>query len=191
MGQEMSAEHYDAALERVSLPLEESPWLGVYAQAADFLATGFGAIVDVACGTGRLGRLLWLRGEHDYWGFDFSTVRIEEARRYVPEANFDVGDLYDQRTRDRLGDFGRVVALEILEHIEDDLGVIEAVQPGALVVFSVPNYDSAAHLRTFTSPAAACERYGHLLELEPQHAAVLPRARRPNKQIYILAGARR
>lgn len=191
MGEEMSAEHYDAALERVLLPLEQSPWLGVYAQAADFLATGSGAIADVACGTGRLARLLRLRGEHDYWGVDFSTARIDEARQYVPEATFDVGDLYDQHVRERLGDFDRVVALEILEHIEDDLGVLAAIKPGALVVFSVPNYDSAAHLRTFTSPAAACERYEHLLALKPEHSAVLPRARRPNKQIFILAGRRR
>lgn len=191
MGSEKSADHYDAALDRVSLPLEESPWLGVYAQAADFLSTRSGAIADVGCGTGRLARLLWLRGERDYWGVDFSPTRIAEARRYVPEARFEVGDVYEQQVRDRLGGFDRLVALEILEHVEDDLGIIASAATGALVVFSVPTYDSSAHVRCFGSPQEVAERYAGLLNLDPKHAAVLPRPKKPHKQIFVLAGTRR
>lgn len=190
MGEEKPAEHYDTALDRVSLPLEASPWLGVYAHAADALATESGPVADVGCGTGRLARLLWLRGEREYWGVDFSPARIAEARRYVPEATFEVGDVYSPAIRERLGAFDRVVALEILEHINDDLGLIESAASGALVVFSVPSYDSSAHVRTFDSPQQAQNRYGHLLDIEPAHAAVLPRARRPHKQIFVLSGRR-
>lgn len=191
MGEEKGADHYDEALDRVSLPLEKSPWLGVYAQAADFLSTGAGPIADVGCGTGRLARLLWLRGERSYWGIDVSPKRIAEARRYVPDLWFDVGDVYDPATRERLGGFKRVVALEILEHIDDDLGVLKAVAPGSLVVFSVPTYDSAAHVRRFESVGDAVKRYSQLIHLEPAHAAVLPLARKPHKQIFVLAGQRR
>lgn len=190
MGEEKPADHYDTALDRVSLPLEESPWLGVYAHAAEVLATGSGPIADVGCGTGRLARLLWLRGEHKYWGVDFSSERIAKARRYVPEATFEVGDVYSPEIRHRLGEFNRIVALEILEHIDDDLGLIESTAPGSLVVFSVPTYDSSAHVRTFPSPHDAAARYGHLLDIEPAHAAVLPRAPRPHKQIFVLSGRR-
>jgi 2-polyprenyl-3-methyl-5-hydroxy-6-metoxy-1,4-benzoquinol methylase len=190
MGEEKAVDYYDEALDRVSLPLEESPWLGVYAQAADFLAAGSGPIADVGCGTGRLARLLWLRGEHDYWGIDFSPVRIKEARRYVPEAQFTVGDVYAGHVRERIRGFYRVVALEILEHIQDDLGVIEAMPSGALVVFSVPTYDSAAHVRSFDSPKEAAHRYAELLDLDPSHAAVLPRGRQPDKKIFVLTGTR-
>lgn len=190
MGEEKPAEHYDAALERVSLPLEESPWLGVYAQTADFLATGSGPIADVGCGTGRLARLLWLRNEREYWGVDFSAGRVAEAQRYVPDFQFEVGDVYDSKVRERLLGFSRIVALEILEHIDDDLGTIEAIPSGSLVVFSVPNYDSAGHVRTFEDPEAAVERYKGLMDISAEHAAVLPRARKPSKKIFIFAGRR-
>lgn len=93
--------------------------------------------------------------------------------------------------RRRLADFRRFVALEFLEHVEDDLGVIEAVPKGALMVFSVPTYDAAGHVRCFASPEEVVDRYGKLLELQAAHAAVLPRAKRPEKRIFVLSGLRR
>jgi 2-polyprenyl-3-methyl-5-hydroxy-6-metoxy-1,4-benzoquinol methylase len=191
VGRERGAEHYDSNLELVSLPLWRSPWLAVYATAAELLATGAGPIADVGCGTGRLARLLYERGERDYLGIDFSSARIEEARRYAPGMRFDVGDVHDPAVRAWIGAFARFAILETLEHIEDDLGLLEAIPPGSLVVFSVPNYDSAAHVRWFDSPRAVGDRYGGLIDVDPAHAAVLPLARRPEKRIFVLAGRRR
>jgi trans-aconitate methyltransferase len=191
VGRELGADHYDANLQLVSLPLWQSPWLAVYAVAADLLATGAGAIADVGCGTGRLARLLYERGERDYLGVDFSPARIEEARRYAPDMRFDVGDVHDPAVRRQLDGFARFAILETLEHIDDDLGLLEAIPHGALTVFSVPNYDSAAHVRWFDSPAAVADRYRPLLDADPGNAAVLPLARRPEKRIFVLAGRRR
>ena len=190
VGNQLGVEHYDGALARVGRPLESSPWLSVYAHAADLLATRDGPICDIGCGTGRLARLLWLRGERAYVGLDFSSARIDEARRYCPDLDFSVADLYEPEVRQRLADYQRFVALEFLEHVEDDLGVIEAMPRGALVVFSIPTYDSAGHVRWFSSPEEAVDRYGGLLELDAAHAAVLPRAKRPEKKIFVLSGIR-
>jgi trans-aconitate methyltransferase len=191
VGQELGADHYDRNLDLVGLPLWRSPWLAVYATAAELLSTGAGPIADVGCGTGRLARLLHERGERDYLGIDFSPARIEEARRYAPEMRFDVGDVHDPAIRRRLGDFARFAILETLEHIEDDLGLLDAIPAGALTVFSVPNYDSAAHVRWFDSPAAVADRYDRLIDVDPGDATVLPLARRPEKRIFVLAGRRR
>ncbi len=191
VSKELGPDYYDTHLDLVGLSLWESPWLAVYAIAADFLATGEGPVVDVGCGTGRLARLLYERGERDYLGIDFSAARIKEARSYAPQLRFEVGDVNDETVRRRFHDFGRFAILETLEHIEDDLGVIEAIPSRALVVFSVPTYDSAAHVRHFDSPTSVAQRYGELLELDPGHAAVLPLARRPHKQIFVFAGVRR
>lgn len=190
LGEELGQDHYDAALARVGLNLWESPWLPVYAIAADYLATAEGPVVDVGCGTGRLAKLMYERGEVDYLGIDFSPRRIREAQGYVPAMRFEVGDAYDDGVRSRFGAFRRFAFLEFLEHIGDDLGVLRAVPSGAFVVLSVPSYDSAGHVRQFNSATAVVTRYGELLDLDPEHSAVLPRPRRPHKRIFVLGGYR-
>lgn len=191
MGKELDASHYDTNLSRVGLTLWESPWLSVYAMTAEFLATATGAIMDIGCGTGRFARLLSERNERDYFGFDFSPARIDEACRYTPGMRFEVADAKNEAVRQRFADFERFAILEFLEHIEDDLEMIADIPQGALVVFSVPSYDSAGHVRHFTSVEEVVRRYGELLELDPTHAAVFPLPRRPEKRIFSLAGRRR
>ena len=44
-----------------------------------------------------------------------------------------------------------VICLETLEHLQDDLAVIEKIKPGAYVIFSVPNFDYESHVRHFIS----------------------------------------
>lgn len=190
MGQEQDASFYDGRLDKVALPLEQSPWLSVYALTADLLplpASGVG-IADLGCGTGRLAKLLQVQGHARYLGIDFSVARIEEARGYVPEFDFEVGDLFDETIVNRLQDFGAFAALEVLEHVNGDLDIVRALPSGATVVFSVPNYDSAGHVRTFPTAEAAAERYGELLEIDS--LAVLPRRKVPRK-IFVLRGVRR
>jgi SAM-dependent methyltransferase len=68
MGKEQESAFYDDRLERVSLPLEESPWQDVYNEVAKRLPSpGIGpSIADVGCGTGRLAKLLEKRGYTRY-----------------------------------------------------------------------------------------------------------------------------
>lgn len=190
MGREQGADFYDERLGRVGLPLEESPWLAVYALTADLLPLPKAgvAIADLGCGTGRLAKLLQARGHERYWGVDFSPARIEECRQYVPGFAFDTGDLFAPDVQARFPDFGAFVALEVLEHVEDDLPLLDALPGGATVVFSVPNYDSDGHVRTFAAPDDAVARYGALLHVDA--VGVLPR-RKAGRTIFVLRGKRR
>lgn len=190
MGREQTADFYDGRMAKVSLPLEQSPWLTVYSLTADLLplAKEGVPIADLGCGTGRLAKLLYSQGHQRYWGIDFSQERIHEARRYVPDLSFDVGDVFDSGVQRQFPEFGAFVALELLEHIDDDLPLLEALPPHATVLFSVPSYDSAGHVRVFPSADDAARRYEGLLDIDSQ--AVLPR-RKTGKFIFVFRGSRR
>lgn len=162
---EKTAEWYDANLDIALIETIRSPWFPLYEEVC--LWTGRNeSIVDLGCGTGRLARLLADREHYGtYLGLDFSRKSIEEARRYVTEANFAfrVHDITEGVTAAHDGNTV-YVSTEVLEHIESDLEVVADVPPGARFVFSVPNYDSASHVRFFPQPRDAFERYASLLQ---------------------------
>jgi trans-aconitate methyltransferase len=191
MGQEMSTKFYNENMERFLLPLEKSPWLDLYQVAATLVPVPDCRVADLGCGTGRFARLLTYHGVTSYWGVDFSPKRIEEARRYVPEVEFEVGDLREARIRARFPEFDTFIVTEVLEHIEDDLGLLAALPQGALVVYSVPTFDAAAHVRVFEDVAAIHRRYGSILATEagPIHAMVRPA--KPANRVFIGSARRR
>jgi GT2 family glycosyltransferase/2-polyprenyl-3-methyl-5-hydroxy-6-metoxy-1,4-benzoquinol methylase len=73
-------------------------------------------------------------------GFEVSKKSLEIARRYVPEAR--VADNYDELP----GPFDVVTILEVLEHVEDPLGLLcrayELLSPGGYLIIGVPNADN-------------------------------------------------
>lgn len=143
-------------------PLETSPWLPLYRQAAGMVG-GRSPVVDLGCGTGRFAQLLAERKCRSYRGVDFSARAIGECYRLkLSGYKFEVVDLREWQpgTVEALTAF---VCLEVLEHIDDDRGVVAKVPPGHRFVGSVPNYDSEAHVRTFPSASSLWERYSHLL----------------------------
>lgn len=163
---------YDAAMtdadELAMLPLEASPWRDLYAQAASLVAPG-APVVDLGCGTGRFAEQLRRAGQRRYTGIDFSPAAIAECKRYVPEldeqweADFRVVDLRSWGPGERSGSTV-YTCLETLEHLEDDINLVERIPVGHELVFSVPNYGGVAHLRYFQNVSDAWHRYGHLLE---------------------------
>jgi SAM-dependent methyltransferase len=188
---------YDVAMtgegEPAMLPLEESPWLPLYDAAAGWIPRSH-PVVDLGCGTARFAELLRRRGHGGYTGIDFSPAAVAEAHRYVPlfdvdtdwDASFHVGDLRGWQPADERAGSTMYVCLEVLEHLQDDVALVAAVPVGHDVIFSVPNYPSAAHLRTFPNVGDAWARYGHLLqftawqlvEYDERHHAHLYRGRR-------------
>ena len=186
-----AAEFYDENLENFLLPLEKSPWLDLYQVAATLVPTPSCRVADLGCGTGRFARLLTYHGVTSYWGVDFSPNRIDEARRYVPEVEFEVGDLREARIRARFPEFDTFIVTEVLEHIEDDVGLLASLPQGALVVYSVPTYDAAAHVRIFEDVDAIHRRYGSLLTTDsgPIHAVV--RLAKPQNRVFVGAALRR
>jgi SAM-dependent methyltransferase len=160
------------------LPLEKSGWLPLYEEAAWWIPPEED-VVDLGCGTARFGALLYQRGHYGgYVGLDFSVSALKEARRYVahalvarPRSDEDDPFVYEFRQQDlrewtpsptRAGNCV-YVCLETLEHIVDDVDLVRRVPPGHRLIFSVPNYDSDAHIRTFRNVRDVWDRFSALL----------------------------
>ena len=83
-----------------------------------------GSVLDVGCGTGPYVDLL-ARAGHDARGIDHSDPLVAWARDHR-EGAFDVGDACDLPYED--DSFDTVLALDILEHVDDERALAEAVR---------------------------------------------------------------
>lgn len=191
------ADFYDRNLEDPEalalLPLDESPWLPLYTEAAGWIEGGK-PVIDLGCGTGRFPAVLQGR-EHDggYQGLDFSSSAVAEAVAFLgdPELfRFEVGDLRSWEPPDILSGDTVFVCLETLEHLDDDRGLVAKVPPGHRFIASVPNFGSAAHVRTFPSPASLWARYEGLLIFRRWSYVDLADGR-PGRAIHLVETVRR
>lgn len=121
-------------------------------------------VLDIGCGTGFFAHLLFDRTDIDYAGMDFSAIAIEKARRRTGKTSeFFLGDARLPETYART--FDTVVCMEVLEHIDDDLGVVALWPRGCACVCTVPNFDDSEHVRLFRHEDEVRERYGHLIDI--------------------------
>ena len=103
-------------------------------------------VLELGCGLGDLGKMI-MEKNWQYRGFDFSQEAINICKEKLPQGNFYLGNVYDNKSFGE-DDYNTVIALEVFEHV-DDLSVIENIRPGATVIGSVPDYDDSAHLRLY------------------------------------------
>jgi len=120
-------------------------------------------IVDLGCGCGYLAELLVGRA---YLGIDFCEMALGKVRKRVKEAHLILLDLRNSKNFEVYRDFRVFVALEVLEHIIADREMIASIPFGSKVVFSVPNFDSKAHVRWFENPQVVIDRYDEWLNFE-------------------------
>lgn len=96
-------------------------------------------VVDVGCGTG--GTVAALTGRFRTVGVDPSASAIELARSKYPECEFLEGRAPDVLAG-RIADVRAVVMSDVLEHVEDDSGllgdIVERCAPGTWFVLTVP-----------------------------------------------------
>ena len=163
------ADYYDADVRAgglATLRLVDSPWLPLYVRAREWIPTG-DPVFDLGCGTGRFAAALLASGHAaPYLGFDFSPASIEEARIcvYDPLFEFHVADLRDFVISGPISGATIFTCLEVLEHLDDDLGLVECVPSGHRFVFSVPSFPSESHVRHFPHAGVAFDRYAPLLD---------------------------
>jgi SAM-dependent methyltransferase len=162
IGAEQGPEWYDRAFsktEEYHAPYQESPYYFLWTVIVDRLRRdGVRSILEVGCGSGQLAAFLIDNGLDRYVGFDFSPKAIELAERTAPAGRFLVDDA---RTSSLYEDqYEALICTEVLEHIVEDLAVVERFPQGRRCIFSVPSYNSASHVRFFANETAVSERYG-------------------------------
>ena len=122
------------------------------------------AVLEVGCGTGGFAHLLSEKTNIAYAGFDFSPVAVAKAKaRTGREHWFFVGDGLSSDSYTAAYD--TIVCTEVLEHISNDLGVIEQWRAGTFCICSVPNFDAESHERFFTREEEVRERYGRRIAI--------------------------
>jgi 2-polyprenyl-3-methyl-5-hydroxy-6-metoxy-1,4-benzoquinol methylase len=164
VGAEQTADWYDEKFAEVPAyqgPYQDSPYYFLWTVIADRLR-GATRIVEIGCGTGQLAAFLIEQGVESYFGIDFSPKAIELARRAAPEGRFAVDDARTSNVYDQPHD--ALVCTEVLEHVPDDLSVVERFRPGTRCLLSVPNHDSESHVRFFSDAEEVAERYGPYFE---------------------------
>ena len=127
--QEKGAEYYNAIY---STGYDTSRYNEIYMMVASMCK---GKTLDMGCGTGDL--RMFLPRDFNYTGFDFSNAAKGDC--------FHVGNIYEYP----LEGYDTYVCLEVLEHV-DDIAVLKRIPSGVPVIFSVPSFPDAAHLRTYT-----------------------------------------
>jgi SAM-dependent methyltransferase len=182
MGKEQPASYYDAVYKKATeyyKPWQESRYLKVWERMAQRLDPKK-PIHDLGCGPGQTAGYLFSQGFESYFGVDFSNEAIQIAKKIFPDAPptmFRCADLFEYLLRYNDGyatvykpDEQQFFCSETLEHIQDDLGVMEILSnrfPGSKMSLSVPTFDDPGHARYFKNTAQVLERYGpHLGQAE-------------------------
>ncbi len=144
-------------------------------------------ICEIGCGSGQFANMLFDSGYTKYSGVDFSSQAIELAKK----ANRDYADKFfceDAFTylQLRKNENGKLfIMFEVLEHINRDLELLDMFPCGSKIIFSVPNFKSFNHIRTFDNLAAIQSRYKML---KISDCIQLP-ASKNNDKIYCLVKA--
>lgn len=120
-------------------------------------------ILDIGCGSGQFAQFLMDRGYKHYEGIDFSQQAIEMARTTCGFP-FRVADAFSLEVLNAPYDV--VVSMEVLEHITRDQDLVKGIRPGTICLFTVPSFDSVAHVRFFKSDRAVRSRYYEYLDIK-------------------------
>ncbi len=125
-------------------------------------------VLDIGAGFGHPGlRFIKMFRPGSYTAYEFSSaadsiVGVLEELQGLCSVTVHRQDFRDMSDLDR---FDCIIALEILEHIHDDLEFLERIYGGTRILIAVPQSNSKLHMRSFPSVESMINRYGGLLDV--------------------------
>ncbi len=122
-------------------------------------------IIEIGCGAGQFANLLFDHGIFEYKGIDYSQEAISLAKRTnerFAEFFFVENAYQSQIYQDQ---YNIVILLEVLEHLTEDLFLLNKIRKASIVLFSVPNFNSESHVRFFKKKTDITRRYGKILRM--------------------------
>ena len=153
---------------RYHLPAEKSSYFPLWNQAVGWIKQlPHPSVFDLGCGTGQFMDLAYRSGIVVTGGVDFSSEAIKMCQERIPTHAilFSVQNL-NQRPYTWLRPSSAITLFEVLEHILDDLSVLEALPSGQNIIFSVPSFKCENHVRLFQTPKEIEDRYAGLLNIK-------------------------
>lgn len=145
----------------------ETPYIDMWNKALEIIiGLDNPKIIDIGCGPGQFANLLFDNGITDYKGIDFSREAIQLAKdRNINFSNlFTIDDIY---TTNIFNDsYNTAILFEVLEHVEDDLSILNRIKSKTKILLSVPNFHSKNHVRFFKNATEIVNRYNNIIEIE-------------------------
>jgi 2-polyprenyl-3-methyl-5-hydroxy-6-metoxy-1,4-benzoquinol methylase len=121
-------------------------------------------VFELGCGTGVFASMIIPKCKQ-YTGFDIDKKSLEEARQNNMH-NQDAFRYQDIQEDDAYKHMGTYVALEVMEHLRDDLTCLKKIRRGCRVILSVPSFDSVGHERFFPYEHSTLLRYSDILDID-------------------------
>lgn len=157
-------------------PPEECIYYPAWKHVMSFLYKKTDRILELGCGPGQLAYLLMKNGYDYRMGVDFSdeAIKMARARNFGKRDKFWLGDILHPSFYNDPVRFNTIICCEVLEHIKEDLKLLELIPKGTRFIFSVPNYNSKSHVRYFADEAQIRTRYQNFLEITTVQKIPLP-----------------
>ncbi|WP_449539528.1 class I SAM-dependent methyltransferase [Ferdinandcohnia sp. Marseille-Q9671] len=156
----MYAKHYQA-----------SPYFEIWKKSIDIIKEIESPdILEIGCGVGQFANMLFDQGFKEYKGFDYSDEAIKLAQQTNPyeHKKFHVDNAYNSKIFQE--DYNTIIIYEVLEHLKEDILVLNKIKKGVNVLFSVPNFDSASHVRYFQDKNDITQRYSEVIDIKDIYA---------------------
>lgn len=117
-------------------------------------------ILEIGCGTGQFADMLIKDNFNYILGIDFSNQGIDMCKERCKKDCFLCNNIYDFCFNTI--DFDVAISLEVFEHLEKDVDVINKLPKDKRLIFSVPTYDDIAHVRFFNNENEIINRFEFL-----------------------------
>lgn len=127
------------------------------------IQTGARSLLDIGCGPGQFAALVHAGNIPHYFGIDLSDEAIRLAKLACPDYEFSAVNVFETDILEKL-DYDTAVSMEFLEHVSDDIVVLQRIPEGRRFIGTVPNFPYKSHLRHFSNIQEVCDRYEALFK---------------------------
>ncbi len=165
--QERDTAWYDSAYKESTTyqgSYTQSPYYFLWCVLVDrLIRSGATSVLDIGCGSGQVAGFLRDKGLQRYVGLDVSSEATGLARSQCPEFEFVTASVFDTDVFTSV-EYDTVICMEFLEHVTEDLQVLNRIRSGTRFFGTVPNFPYPSHVRCFSSGKEVASHYGGLFD---------------------------